>query len=486
MSPVVSHKDKAILFTSLVESTLYYGLGAWPDSTPDTTQRLQSTLVCMARLMLRPTFSIEEAKRISALYALSVARILPAEPALCLERLRHFRVVVSKANDEMWALLQYEGSWLRLIQAALTWLQDILRRAAHPEQGLDDWQHAVDIATTQPQRWKRLLKTARKTALLKAQWEAETQQFYGLTFRTLRARGATCSGSVEEPLRREVCGLCGKAFRTLRDWSHHAFKVHGRIREERRLVEGTQCPVCLKHFANTEKLCNHVGYSARCKRALLAAHNIVAPGPGRGSRRFDDGSRNQLPAVQAEGPKRIWQNQPQITEAHRPSEVVLLALESCFCHDQHRYGSVEELQEQYRSIFSMECLQSTRLAATASEWQRSLAEELAADEAFSEQWAAWHTVLAKRLQTVQWDAWLVPDASRGRSSCRLSATRRCNFRGWSWGRSPCPLLPVRVPTVGALPKQLWDLAIFMPSRNVGLSPTSLTPLPGRSSMSGTP
>ena len=30
MSPVVSHKDKAILFSSLVESTLYYGIGTWP------------------------------------------------------------------------------------------------------------------------------------------------------------------------------------------------------------------------------------------------------------------------------------------------------------------------------------------------------------------------------------------------------------------------------------------------------------------------
>ena len=98
MSPVVSHKDKAILFSSLVEST-YYGIGTWPGDMTEVERRLQSTLVGMSRLMLRPTFTIEAARHIRALYALAVVRILPAAPALHLERLRHFRVVVGKANE---------------------------------------------------------------------------------------------------------------------------------------------------------------------------------------------------------------------------------------------------------------------------------------------------------------------------------------------------------------------------------------------------
>ena len=307
-------------------------------------------------------------------------------------------------------MLHHEGSWLQQVQTTLEWFQTTLRLAAHQEQGLADWTHAVEVAGQRPQYWRRMIKIAKRTALLKAQWEAERQQFYGLMPRTLKARGAVCPGLVEETAVTEVCALCGRVFRTLRDWSHHAFKVHGRVREERRLFEGTQCPVCLKHFVNTEKLCNHIRYSGRCKAARLAAEVAVQPGPGRGSRRFDDGSRSQLLAVQAEGPRGCWPDVQPVPEANRPSELVLLALEDCFSNDSVSCGTFEELQMSYRRAFSRECLQHTRLRATAEEWRRRLDVELHSDEEHKVQWASWHSAIARQLEHVQWDAWLVPQA----------------------------------------------------------------------------
>ena len=97
-SPIVSTRDKSILFSSLVESTLYYGVGSWPHVGARIVDKLQATLVSMARTMLRPTFDLESACHKSACYILSSARILSAASAVHVARLRHFQSVVRKAS----------------------------------------------------------------------------------------------------------------------------------------------------------------------------------------------------------------------------------------------------------------------------------------------------------------------------------------------------------------------------------------------------
>ena len=88
--------------------------------------------------------------------------------------------------------------------------------------------------------------------------------------------------------------VCVCEFPDKRSWSHHAFKVHGRVREERQLVTGQQCPVCLRHYRSTEKLCNHIRYSFACKSALICAGTVVDPTPGIGSKKFLDGSKSAV------------------------------------------------------------------------------------------------------------------------------------------------------------------------------------------------
>ena len=204
--------------------------------------------------------------------------------------------------------------------------------------------------------------------------------------------------------------MCGKLFADLRAWSHHAFKVHSRVREERLLVNGKQCPVCLKHYASTEKLCNHVRYSLPCKAALLSSGNRCEPQPGVGSRRFDDGTSTQLPAVQAEGPRARWTQGAETPEKHRPDDSVLCALEDLFSHADSSCCAFEQLVQSYRQAFQSVCLQTSRLVATAREWHRSLNEQLEADEDVDVRRAAWHSTIADRLLEVDWPAWIAPGA----------------------------------------------------------------------------
>ena len=409
MSPVVTHAEKSTLFSSLVESTLYFGVSTWTEVTPAVIAQFQGVLAAMARLMLRPTFSLEAARHVSSAYALAVARILPASDSFRVERLRHFGVLVSQANPEIWALLHHERLWLLQLLDDLEWLSERLAQAGQSPIEVPNWDAAVQLITARPRRWKRLITIARGVALRVALWEAERQQYYGLLLRQLRASGASLPATMLPVDGREFCAVCGKVFRDLRAWSHHAFKVHGRVREERTLVNGRQCPVCLKHFANTEKLCNHVRYSNSCKGALLRSGLTATPTPGIGSRRFDDGSRSLLPAVQAEGPRQFWNGAPCPLEAERPSEEVLLRLEDVFAHAEQFCHSLEVLLQAYQTAFSSVCLQQSRLRATATEWASRLQEQFAEDEDQGLQWFSWHSTLASRLLEVDWLAWLVPD-----------------------------------------------------------------------------
>ena len=408
MSPMVTHGDKALLFSSLIESTLYYGVGTWPEVKDKAVARFQSVLISMARLMLRPTFSLAEAKHISASYALSIARILPADAAFRVERLRHFGIVISKANSELWALLHHERTWLEQIHEDLQWMRNMIRHAGQSADEVSTWEAVVLLVQSKPRRWKHYVRWARKSALWQAAWTAESEQFLGLLVRQLRAAGAELPADLRERETKEACAMCGKVFPDLRAWSHHAFKVHGRVREERLLVDGTQCPVCLKHFPNTEKLCNHVRYSVSCKDALLRAGFTAAPTPGMGSRRFDDGRRSQLPAIQAQGPKGQWSMHPGVHEKDRPEESVLLRLEDIFGHGRQEHPTFALLEQGYREAFSSVCLQSTRLKATALEWSSRLEREADRDEDQEILWMTWHGILARRLQEVDWVSWLVP------------------------------------------------------------------------------
>ena len=107
-SPIVSARDEALLFSSLIESTLYYGAGTWSSLTKDLEEKLQQTAVGMARLMLRPRFSYEDACHQSNRYTLASARIASVRVSVHVERLRHFKSTIVRATPELWAILHYE------------------------------------------------------------------------------------------------------------------------------------------------------------------------------------------------------------------------------------------------------------------------------------------------------------------------------------------------------------------------------------------
>ena len=262
-----------------------------------------------------------------------------------------------------------------------------------------------------PGLWRSWIRRAKQTALLVERWQAEIQTFLGLLLRFLLSLGATnpLTHAADENSD-EVCAVCCQQFRGLREWSHHAFKRHGRIRQVRRLASGTQCSVCLRQFASNSRLCNHIQHSKRCFAALVNAGVDVAPQPGKGSRHFDSGLDVLVPASQAHGPSNVWQDSSVAPEPEQPSDSVLDGLTECLCFESGHVHSLSQLLVRFKEIFSCECLQISRLRATARVWHSRLKVLLDDDDDWPITWATWHRRAADFLLEADYVHWLGGDA----------------------------------------------------------------------------
>ena len=421
-APCASPRDKSILLRSLVLSTMCFGIGTWPIVEASTQETFHTALVRMSRIMLRPQYSHAATSHMCPGLILAIARVSSAATLFHVERLRHLAMLARRAPDELWALLHHQGTWLELARSSVSWLVKQLEISGYSRSFPRCWEECLPILLSAPSRWRALIRRANITADLWERWHAEVMTYHGLTLRLLLRHGALREGQLSdaEP-KTEICAVCKQSFKNLREWSHHAFKRHGRVRPERTLVDGTQCPVCLRQYASNGRLCNHLRHSTACRHSLVSAGHSVAPQPGKGSRRFDTGSDVLAPAAQALGPSRQWEATQIIEEPDRPSSGILDRITDCLCHEEDFHASYQSLLDRLRVIFSEECLQQSRLRATANYWHRQIEELFRVDEEWSVNWSAWHCRAADFLNNVDFVEWLLPDAREG---CDASSTFR--------------------------------------------------------------
>ena len=397
-------------------------LDTWPRVDEGILSRFQTALVGMSRLLLRPGRGFEETSHMCPGLILALARVPSAAVVFHVERLRHLALLVRKGPIELWALLHQNCHWLTQAQSSVAWMIEQLDRSGYSRPFPKTWAECVPTIHKSPGLWKSWIRRAKTTALLSERWGAEVQTYLGLLLRQMLALGATNPLSQPCPEdHREICAICSQKFQSLRDWSHHAFKRHGRIRPERRLASGTQCSVCLRQFASNGRLCNHLQHSRSCFDALACAGFDYEPQPGRGSKRFDSGLDILVPASQASGPCNIWHAAPAVPECDQPSEGILDQLAMCLCFDRAVICSLSYLLEKIRGIFSRECLQQSRLRATAIAWHSRLHSVLKDDEEWPITWTVWHTRAADFLLEADFVSWLVAEVE---PACNMHSTFR--------------------------------------------------------------
>ncbi|CAE7455880.1 unnamed protein product [Symbiodinium sp. CCMP2592] len=411
-SPRVDRREKALLFDSLVATTMFYGSGTWPEPSEECVQKLTGALRSMACQMLRPMYSCTEAWHLGTSHVLALVGLPSANTYLHVHRLRYLLSCITLHVPELWALAHWECKWLQSVSESVQWLWD----NTAPEHQHSTWEQAWDNwrqeAADHPGRWKSRIRRAQAHAVIRERWQAARLWHQGRMLRQLQGAGASlplCDDFSEGP--RECCAVCGKHFKDYRAWSVHAFSTHGRTDEMRRLAPGTQCPVCLKHFTSAVKLSRHLGYSSACRNRLLSSNSRHDPEPGIGNRRAHDDGVDLTPVLQASGPLPCPLQVVVEEETARPSAEILDCL-ALLDHDGLVPSLTEdEVWDRLRAAFSCVCLQASRLRITATVWQQLLDHPAQRTDM---QTLAILREAARKLCSVDLVTWLVPAPSADR------------------------------------------------------------------------
>ena len=292
---------------------------------------------------------------------------------------------------EFWAILQQA-------QDSLCWLRDILDRAGESRNEITSWDSAVSFVQEEPGKWKRLIRRPRSIALLCELWEAMPQQFQGLFLKACVKAGAylppsPCNGGTAG----EVCGVCNRLFEDKRAWSHHAVTVHVRVRSSRGIVAGTHCPVCLTQYKSNTGMQYSMPRLVLLSSLELAANPLI----------MDTISCFLPPECMGLSRHGIL---PGVDEDYESHSQVISALEDLDCHGHDRVSALQQMLDEYRTVFASVCLQKkTRLRASACQWQAQLEEALTL-EFDTVQWASWHANAAEFVIHVDFVQWLGEDA----------------------------------------------------------------------------
>ena len=370
-SPSVARADKVILYDTLVLSVLLYGAGTWRSLTSAEHSSLANAYHQMAFSMLRPLYTVEEARHIAAQRALALLGLPSMDTLLHLARLRHLQSCVTVGIEEFWALAHAEAQWLQSVQLSLAWLADLVGFPSNAPDPCSAWPFWRDMILQTPAKWKGLIKKAQHRAVRREAWTSAAVYHQGLLSRQLRLAGGFLIGDrPEEWDARQCCAPCGKTFPSLQAWSVHAFKVHGRVTIGRGMLTGSRCECCLRHFGTNLKLCRHLAYSTNCRQRLQTAGFQCPVEPGQGSRKAEDSGKNQMPAVQAAGPALPLQPEPWLAEADRPVAEVLRAMQHLLSDDSVSGDS--SLWNRARIAFGCVCATTRRLRATALACLRQL------------------------------------------------------------------------------------------------------------------
>ena len=422
-SPLVSAADKSVFFTSLVSTVMFHGAGTWTQISDRNTASLDAALRQMACQMLYPRVNAREAWHLGASQALALAGVPQASTYLHVARLRHVLACFQLKVIEIWALAHWEKSWLQSVRDSVRWLWEQLDGGQQYPAWDKAWAEWRQDCREHPGRWKAKIRRALARALQRERWQATMEHHFGLLAKQLHFKGAFLPHEADaEPCRSEVCACCGVVFGDFRAWSVHAFKCHGRVDEARSLVDGLQCPHCLKHFATNIRLCRHVRHTPLCRRALLSGHHRTNPVPGIGSRKAPKEHLFCAPALQAAGPKAHDIGDYVEDEFDRPSAEVLdcLALLDFDGIGQNLDQAV--VWDRIKQAFSCVCLPVRRLKVTAEVWLDRVTQgtpDVGANSSFE----AFLRRAAKWVLHADFVNWLVPSPA-GRATS-IPAFRHC-------------------------------------------------------------
>ena len=304
-TPVVSLQQRSALLRPFVLSILDYNLGTLVDLSDADVQAITTTILHIYRAVVKPSVTKEELFTISWPWLCHALQLPHPRAVIHLARLRYFGQVLRTAPDELWAMIETQGTWLQDCRRSFNWLYENISGSTNlpPPTQWDTWSHLICHA---PRQWHGLMQRAWKHDMLQAYNSHIVDKGYAAFSDALSLAGYEFPPGLERNTPEQtthICLQCQKGFGSRTAWASHAFKKHNRVHTARKYVTGTQCGACCKEFWEYRRLFHHLRYSVKCRQTLACAEAEVDLEPGLNSRAEKKNATEPLrPWHRAEGP----------------------------------------------------------------------------------------------------------------------------------------------------------------------------------------
>ena len=281
-SPILCNKNlpeaiRVRLFRALIESRLFFGMGAWKNPTARQLAKLQAAIITMLRKLFRLT--PDEIMHTTAAHLLLRAKICSPRARLAVDRLLYAQRVWHSSPEMLQHCLHREealteDSWLLGLKYDLAWLCTLEPEGIIPLQAVrsvDCPRHAdlttiIDFWQSDTAQWKACIRRAWRKFQFQETMMHELLHMHKTFFRTLERASASFESSPYETadvaIKTFEC-KCGRQFTTAQGLATHRRKQHQEFSHEHDLLSGTTCPECLRHFWTKQRLYQHLSYVSR-------------------------------------------------------------------------------------------------------------------------------------------------------------------------------------------------------------------------------
>ena len=315
----ISRECRAMLFRSLVAST-YHNLELW--TTNETAwPQLQRGYEGLAKKLLSCEIFDLQYFRLTAHEALCLAHVQPLQLRARLKRLTFLQNLVQQGQDEMWAIVQLEGSWARAAWEDLTWLREWSGETLPPvtAEHWPEWWHVLNAPTG-------ALKRRAKQAAQKWWRAQQARAATDLLLKDLVADAGMATGDENGKPPAEVwcCPPCRRGFQSRAALAAHFRKCHERCAAHRYYAIGSVCRACGTDYHSQRRLLLHLRHSSVCCD-VLAALGLKSEQPQEGIKRWKQQPtadfvlcppERRLAASQAApSSNRKWQDNPSMEQA---------------------------------------------------------------------------------------------------------------------------------------------------------------------------
>ena len=366
----ISLPKRVELFRCLVLSKFLFATDSWVIGDQRTKNCLHASILRLYKRLLK----IPADARVQDDWVLAQTGLPSPTELLRASRLRYLRTLIKAGDVTQWGLLNLDSDWKHLVEDDLRWMHLQLSNSSPllpPEQHVAQW---LDILTTQPNYWKRLVGRALSHAIGQRTNTFKVAQAHMDLFDHLRSAGL----DVPTPHRRKLpgedafgCMACGISCRTRAGEAAHMFRTHGFTHPVRSLFQASQCAICLMEYHTLGRLKMHLIRSTRCRQSWHALRAAQQPMPGIGSLHDEELMRQHdglLPPLRAEGPNRDFAGRSDFSLIHEElyEDLALAILHAT---------DLEELRVALVACIRDSPISWTYCAATLAELSRVLEQE---------------------------------------------------------------------------------------------------------------